>query len=60
MRNLARRLPPSALPRYMLDIPGGFGKIDLMSAGVRDLGGGLWRVSDRFGSHHIYRDSVEQ
>lgn len=60
MRELARRLPPLARPRYMLDIPGGFGKIDLMSADVRNTGEGEWRVIDRFGSAHVYRDAIAQ
>ncbi|MFN0219212.1 MAG: lysine-2,3-aminomutase-like protein [Hyphomicrobium sp.] len=59
MRNLAQQLEPSSMPRYMLDIPGGFGKVDLMAPTVTDIGGGAWRVIDRFGAAHGYRDAVE-
>ncbi|MGQ0457042.1 MAG: lysine-2,3-aminomutase-like protein [Hyphomicrobium sp.] len=58
MRELATRLPGHVLPRYMLDIPGGYGKIDLMAPSVMDLGDGACRVVDRFGAAHVYRDAV--
>lgn len=58
MRALGLRLPQSCMPRYMLDLPGGFGKVDLMSAAVSDLGGGNWRVVDRFGVPQVYRDEI--
>lgn len=56
MRKLASRLPPAMAPRYMLDIPGGYGKIDLMSESVIEIAPGSYRVFDRFGAAHIYED----
>jgi lysine 2,3-aminomutase len=50
---LARRVSGVALPAYMLDIPGGFGKVPAQAAQVvREQGG--WGVCDRSGATHFY------
>ncbi len=55
---LARRLTGVALPAYMLDIPGGFGKVRITQGAVAPDGKGGWRVTDRLGVVHAYRDSL--
>jgi lysine 2,3-aminomutase len=53
---LARRLTGVAVPNYVLDIPGGFGKTPVSSA--RPDGAGGWLVADRAGRVHSYRDAL--
>jgi lysine 2,3-aminomutase len=55
MQDLAQRLSGLALPRYVLDIPGGHGKVDIES-NLTDLGNGLFSVRAPDGSRHEYRD----
>ncbi len=51
---LARRLSGIALPSYVLDIPGGYGKVPVPQSHLeRDETGG-WRVVDRSGRAHSY------
>ena len=51
---LARRISGVALPSYVLDIPGGFGKVPLQPSHLeRDEDGG-WRVRDRAGRWRPY------
>ncbi|HEV2562503.1 MAG TPA: lysine-2,3-aminomutase-like protein [Rhizomicrobium sp.] len=52
MRELRRRISPT--PDYVLDIPGGFAKVSLMSDNVIELDDG-WRVRDPSGVWHDYR-----
>ena len=47
-------------PRYMLDLPGGFGKVDLMSGAVENLGGGQYAITDRNGQKHQYSDCLTE
>jgi len=49
-------VPGYALPHYVLDIPGGFGKVPLEQAGIRPNGDGSYRVTAPDGSTHTYRD----
>ena len=56
MRDLARRASGLARPSYMLDLPGGHGKVSLGSDGVRDEGGGHWRARDREGRWRAYSE----
>ncbi len=53
---LARRMTGIGVPAYVLDIPGGFGKTPV--AGMEPDGAGGWRVTDRAGRVHIYRDHL--
>lgn len=55
MRDLRTRLSGVALPTYVLDIPGGYGKVEI-EANVTDLGGGRFAVRDPKGVMHIYQD----
>lgn len=53
---LARRVTGVALPSYVLDIPGGFGKARVAEAQLSPDEDGGWRVLDRAGRAHTYRD----
>ncbi len=53
---LARRVSGLALPAYMLDIPGGFGKVPARAAHVAGDQSGGWLVTDREGRAHPYPD----
>jgi len=53
---LIRRVTGVAVPRYVLDIPGGFGKAAVSEAEPDGRGG--WRVADRAGRVHVYRDDA--
>ncbi len=53
---LARRLSGPAVPAYVLDIPGGFGKTPVSS--LTPDGDGGWRAEDRTGRAHLYRDVI--
>lgn len=53
---LAGRLTGIGVPAYVLDIPGGFGKAPV--AGMTPDGAGGWRIVDRAGRGHLYRDDL--
>lgn len=56
--DLATRLSGVALPAYMLDIPGGFGKVPAQEERVRfDGRNGGWLARDRAGRDHSYPDN---
>jgi len=56
MRVLRSQLSGLAMPTYMLDIPGGFGKVPLESDAVEKVEGG-WRIRDGRGQWHAYPPS---
>ncbi|PRD40002.1 UNVERIFIED_CONTAM: kamA [Trichonephila clavipes] len=56
MAELKRRLSGLALPSYVLDIPGGAGKIALTPGMAEEVAPGEWRVTDRLGEVHRYTD----
>lgn len=56
MRALRGRLPGAALPVYVIDIPGGGGKIPLDSAYAERLGPGRWRLLSPLGGAVEYLD----
>jgi lysine 2,3-aminomutase len=45
-----------AMPAYILDIPGGHGKVQLSDSPVRASGEGCYDIEDRLGEVHFYRD----
>lgn len=55
MRELEQRLSGGALPKYVLDIPGGFGKVEIAKH-LTAAGNGLYTVRDRNGRLHPYED----
>jgi len=50
---LRARLSGLAMPTYMLDLPGGFGKVPLESRNVEKTAQG-WRIRDGYGRWHSY------
>lgn len=58
MGQLRQRLSGAALPLYVLDIPGGHGKVPVTSdhIGPLDAATGTRRVIDPWGQSHVYRD----
>lgn len=59
MRDLQGRVSGLCLPKYMLDIPGGHGKIPVHEEYFSDIGAGLYRVEDYQGCTHLYQDGIE-
>lgn len=57
MKALRLRVSGLEMPAYMLDIPGGFGKVPLESDHLEKAEGG-WRVRDLAGGWHPYQDSL--
>ena len=56
MRQLRRRLSGLAMPTYVLDIPGGFGKIPIGPQSIRPDGPGRHLVVDPQGVERLYVD----
>ncbi len=54
MSALRARLSGLALPTYVIDIPGGYGKVPLESRLVQKSQNGTWRIRDHEGRWHIY------
>ncbi|MDZ7874595.1 MAG: lysine-2,3-aminomutase-like protein [Rhizobium sp.] len=54
MRELRTRISGVCIPHYILDLPGGHGKVALGEDAVRDLGDGRYAVRDRKGEEHAY------
>jgi lysine 2,3-aminomutase len=54
MRVLRRRLSGLAIANYVIDIPGGFGKVSLESRDVERTSDGRWRIRDSDGCRHVY------
>lgn len=60
MAQLRGRLSGICLPTYVLDIPGGFGKVPIGPAYLAPTGdAGAWLVNDWQGGTHLYRDPVQ-
>lgn len=57
VRDLHHRLSGIARPDYVLDLPGAFGKVSLLSANVRLIPGGC-EIHDAHGRLHVYRDAL--
>jgi lysine 2,3-aminomutase len=58
MRQLRGRVSGVALPTYVLDVPGGFGKVPLEGAYVHVVGDGGYEVETVGGGRVEYRDAV--
>ena len=57
MKGLRGRLAGPLLPTYVIDIPGGFGKVPINPDYVVPAGSaGEWRITDWKGAVHSYRD----
>ena len=60
MAALRGNLSGIAMPTYVLDIPGGHGKVPLTAAYTHDLGDGRWQIEDWQGGLHDYADPERQ
>ncbi len=60
MRLLRARLSGLATPSYMLDIPGGRGKVPIGPQWIRTGTGGTHVVTDPQGGEHLYVDCVDR
>jgi len=58
MRRLRARLSGLAMPTYVLDIPGGHGKVPIGPQSIRPEGAGFYVVVDLQGAEHPYVDRV--
>ncbi len=56
---LARLRGGRSLPRYVLDLPGGFGKIPIEAPHLTQNEDGSWRARDRFGVEHRYEECFD-
>ncbi len=56
MKKLQGRVSGICLPKYMLDIPNGHGKIPIEMTRANELGGGNYTFEDYQGSKHIYKE----
>lgn len=56
MAALRGRISGTGLPLYVLDIPGGFGKVPIGPGYLTDQGDGQWLVTDPQGIQHLYQD----
>ncbi len=54
MRQLRARNSGIAMPSYILDIPGGYGKIPLEQAAIETQASGSYIVTDHCGNRHAY------
>jgi lysine 2,3-aminomutase len=58
MLSLRTRLSGLAMPTYVLDIPGGLGKVAVGPRSIRPDGAGRHVVTDPRGVEHIYVDRL--
>lgn len=56
MQDLQGRVSGICLPRYMLDLPGGYGKVPINPSSVRRVEEGRYEVTDYRGGVHIYEE----
>ncbi len=60
MQALRGRLSGLAMPTYVLDIPGGYGKVPIGPQSIRPDGNGGYLVSDPSGVERPYRDRIAE
>ena len=56
MAALRGRISGFALPAYVLDIPGGFGKVPVNADHVREVAPGQYEIADPWGRRHRYSE----
>jgi lysine 2,3-aminomutase len=56
MRRLRARLSGLAMPTYVLDIPGGYGKVPIGPQSIRAESEGRYVIFDSQGAEHVYAD----
>ena len=58
MAALRGRLSGTCLPTYVLDLPGGHGKVPIGPDYLAPQGDGAWQVTDWRGTVHLYHDPI--
>lgn len=58
-RGLRGRLSGLGIPEYLLEIPGGGGKVPVDSGAVQALKPGLWRLKSPLGDWSFYREELK-
>ena len=58
MQALKQKNPNTPLPKYVLDIPSGGGKIPVESDQVVRCENGRYELTDRFGEKHLYQEPI--
>ncbi|HVK91068.1 MAG TPA: lysine 2,3-aminomutase, partial [Mycoplana sp.] len=59
VEQLRGRISGLCQPTYILDIPGGYGKVPVLSPAVQDAGDGCFRILDFRGGEHLYPPQPE-
>ena len=54
MKALRGKVSGLAYPTYVLDLPGGYGKMPLTADYLEELKGGTYRIEDYRGKKHLY------
>lgn len=57
-KTLLGRISGLCQPSYMLDIPGGYGKIPINADYVEEISEGHYAIKDYLGGHHTYSDDL--
>ncbi len=57
MSELRQKISGLCLPAYVLDIPGGFGKVPIDDCYIKDLENKSYLIKDYEGQNHIYDDT---
>lgn len=60
MAALRGRISGTCLPAYVLDLPGGHGKVPLDTDHARQIAPGHWRITDWQGGQHDYHDPADR
>ncbi|MBD9374329.1 lysine-2,3-aminomutase-like protein [Rhizobium sp. ARZ01] len=59
VEGLRGRISGLCQPTYILDIPGGYGKVPVLSSAVQETDDGCFRIRDFRGGEHLYPPSSE-
>lgn len=59
MKKLRGKISGLCQPTYMIDIPGGYGKVPINSSYVRQTKMGDWCIEDWQGEEHSYKESTD-
>lgn len=54
IESVRKKISGLAMPLYVLDIPGGFGKVPIQNSQLEKTDEGLYRVRDQYGCIHSY------
>ncbi len=58
MKELQGQISGIALPTYVLDIPGGYGKVPIQHSFIETIDGDSYLIEDRHGCKHAYKDDI--